>query len=169
MHQVHQLQQQHNMLYTKKGYNGSSSTLHTKARKKKDDPLFEALGTLDELNSLLGVCRSYAQVERSKPIDVAQSLFHVQDTLFSIQAICAGSDVCQITQKHITDMEHTISAIEKEIAPITNFTIPVSMRLSAYLDYARSVARRAERMIVALPSKYSNEHIKIGTRLANSC
>jgi cob(I)alamin adenosyltransferase len=79
------------MLYTRKGDNGTSELLGTKERFPKNSPIFEALGTLDELNSLLGICRAQSYSSGIE-LDVALEIKNVQESLFIIQAELANAD-----------------------------------------------------------------------------
>ena len=80
-------------MYTKKGDDGTSVTLHSKHRIVKFDPLFEALGSVDELNAWIGFCKTKISPEkRVKHERVIDILLNIQQQLFSIQAQLAGAD-----------------------------------------------------------------------------
>ena len=134
------------MLYTRKGDDGTSGLLGTKKRFPKNSPVYDALGTLDELNSLLGVCRAYAMRKKRK-IDIAGEIRNVQEQLFIIQAELAGAPK-SILPKHIKELESTIKKFEKLIENPHAFVISGTTELSALLDYARAVSRRAERQVL---------------------
>ena len=138
------------LFYTGKGDKGQSHI--GKKKYPKDSPIMEALGDLDELNSLLGVIRSTAKK------GLMQKLFLVQENLFIIQARIAWVmfkkfESPQLTQEKIFKMEQEIDAIEKKIQPKRGFIIPGENKEASYLDYARTVARRAERSVVMLTKK----------------
>jgi len=138
------------LFYTGKGDKGQSHI--GKKKYPKDSPIMEALGDLDELNSLLGVIR----VAAKKGLN--QKLFAVQENLFIIQARVAWVmfnkfESPQLTQEKIFKMEKEIDAIEKKIRPERGFIITGENKEAAYLDYARTVARRAERSVVTLTKK----------------
>lgn len=139
------------MLYTRKGDNGTSGLFNTKERLPKDSPVYDALGTLDELNSLLGVCgattRCCSKVPSAIRAEVLPELFTVQECLFVIQAELAGAEK-SITQEQVDDLEITIDSIERIIPAPHSFVIPGTTSVSSWCDYARTVARRAERAVV---------------------
>lgn len=142
------------MLYTRKGDKGDTYFFGSKKRASKSSCQTEALGALDEINTLLGVCRAKAkntdiQID-GKPISAI--LEEVQQNLFIIQAAVAGADK-KITQAKIDEIEKIIDFIEKELPPIKTFFLPGATELSAFLDYARAVARRTEREVVRFSEK----------------
>lgn len=135
-----------NMLYTRKGDDGTSGLLGTKERFPKNSPVYDALGTLDELNSLLGVCRAHSSHDKDN-IAVADEIKNIQERLFIIQAELAGAPK-SILPEHITELESTIEKFEMLIENPHAFVIAGTTELSALFDYARSVSRRAERRVL---------------------
>ena len=114
-------------------------------RISKSSELPEALGSLDELNAFLGFVKVRAQDEpRIKAV-----LQETQETLFIVQAEIAGADK-HIGKERTESVEAVINAIEKEIPPLKGFSIAGGTELSALLDVARTLARRAERRIIAV-------------------
>lgn len=163
------------MLYTRKGDKGDTSAFGCKQRFSKKSVLIEALGSLDEINSLLGLCKVQAQIHAEQTqnnaennININKIIEEVQQNLFIIQAAIAGADK-KITQEKISDLEKIIDNIEKELPPIKSFFLPGGTELSAYLDYARAVIRRTERRVVALSEmqKIDNEIIVYLNRLSS--
>jgi cob(I)alamin adenosyltransferase len=140
--------QSHNrsVLYTRKGDNGTSGLFGTKERFPKNSPVYEALGAVDEFNSLLGLCRARSNKIKSG-FDVAREILKVQECLFIIQAELAGAEK-SIAQIHIDNLESSIEQIEKRIKNPHAFVISGTTELSALYDYARAVARRAERSVI---------------------
>ena len=139
------------LFYTGKGDKGSS--LVGKKKYPKDSPILEALGDLDELNSLLGVIRSSAKR------DLKQKLFLIQENLFIIQAQVAWLmfkkfKSPRITEQKIQRMEQEIDEMEKKIKPQRGFIISGENEQASWLDYARAVSRRAERSAVKLNKKH---------------
>lgn len=132
------------MLYTRKGDGGNTGLFGTKERVPKDDPLFEALGSIDELNSLTGLCRAHAH-EHSE--ETAEELAQAQEVLFIAQAQIAGSTM-RVTDSHVGALEEVIDRIEATIQKPTSFVVPGATMLSALFDFARTVARRTERAVV---------------------
>jgi cob(I)alamin adenosyltransferase len=143
-------------LYTGKGDGGTTKAFDSKERIPKSSPLPECLGTLDEVNSFIGLAKVRAkQVQDSgvmvgkRTYTISQILRGVQETLFIIQAEVAGAKK-KTPKKKVTDVEDIIHAIEKEIPPIVSFSIAGGTELSAFLDVARTMARRAERRVVGV-------------------
>ena len=159
------------MLYTRKGDNGTTKLFDSPqgVRVSKDDIIFEALGTLDELNSSIGVAKALTQNEslpytltvQDQSITLRDLLESLQNNLFSIQAELAGFDQV-IKEEHIQYEEAIIAAVEEVIPEIKTFLIPGGDVVSAYLDVCRTVARRAERLMVKTTLQYPNrvsEHL----------
>lgn len=136
------------MLYTRRGDAGTSGLFGTDVRLPKNSPVFDALGTLDELNSLLGLCKAHAQHESSDTAPIAEGLLSIQQCLFIAQAEIAGS-ARSVTRRHMTDLEDRIETLERRITTHT-FVIPGLTEFSGLLDYARAVSRRAERSVIAI-------------------
>ena len=152
------------MLYTRKGDDGTSGVFGQKTRCNKDSPIFHALGTVDELNSLLGVCYAKARQsskketkeknkkesqkeEHNEDISIPVILRSVQEDLFVVQAELAGAPK-HLSNEHVARIEHVIANVEVHIENPKAFVISGSDELSAYLDLTRSVARRAEREVL---------------------
>ena len=131
------------MLFTGKGDGGTSKLFSPGQRESKQAPIFEALGTVDELNSLLGWCKLVADST------VAATLTQVQHNLFIIQAGLAGADK-MVAPDAVTELEKIINEIETKLPPIKTFFLAGGSESAARLYYARRVARRAERRVVAL-------------------
>ncbi|HEV7121755.1 MAG TPA: cob(I)yrinic acid a,c-diamide adenosyltransferase [Candidatus Paceibacterota bacterium] len=144
-------------LYTGKGDGGTTKTFEKdQPRISKASEMPEALGTLDELNSFLGLARNRAkQVQDSsvkigkKGRAISQILRDVQETLFIVQAEVAGAPK-KVGKAKVTEVEKIITAIELEIPPIVSFSISGGTEVSALLDVARTLARRAERRVVGV-------------------
>ncbi|XKT74784.1 MAG: cob(I)yrinic acid a,c-diamide adenosyltransferase [Patescibacteria group bacterium UBA2163] len=135
------------MFYTKTGDNGTSGLFGVKKRLAKDDVLYEALGSVDELNSLLGLYRASHGESTETPINTADVLKNVQEHLFIIQAEIAGA-YKEVTHEHVTYIEYVIETVEGIVKNPNSFVIPGSTASSAFLDYARAVARRVERNVL---------------------
>jgi cob(I)alamin adenosyltransferase len=119
---------------------------------RKDDHLVEACGTLDELNSVLGVVVSEQLNPRMKKM-----LFRIQSDLFLISselAAPANNDKTKFAQRFneqfIHDLEHFIDELQKKLPPLRNFILPGGTHPAALLHLARTVCRRAERRLTAL-------------------
>lgn len=137
------------MLYTRKGDNGTTGLFGCNQRLSKSSNIAEALGAVDELNSWLGLVRSFLPSKNFfiRKQSLANIILSVQENLFIIQAELAGADK-HLKKLAINKLEQIIAQIESELAPIKSFLIPGSSELSAYLDLARTVSRRAERRVV---------------------
>ena len=155
------------MLYTRKGDKGDTGTFGCNQRMSKSSAVAEALGTLDECNSFLGVCKIISKKENiaidgEKYVDI---LDWVQQNLFIVQAEVAGAPKT-IEEKKVKKVEGIIASIEKELPPIKSFFISGGTELAAQLDFARTLTRRAERRVVALTEDPSTglgrEAVKIG-------
>lgn len=134
-------------IYTRTGDKGETS-LFGGSRISKNDPRIEAYGTVDELNSLLGLCRAG---KLSPEIDA--QIDRVQSDLFDVGAYLAspGSDRFRsVGVNRITDLETAIDAMEHELQPLKTFIMPGGSESAARLHVARTVCRRAERRVIAL-------------------
>jgi len=134
-------------IYTRTGDAGETS-LFGGARVPKSDARIEAYGTVDELNSFLGVARA---AWPSSPID--PQLAAAQADLFEIGAHLASPGTSRfpgVETARIEELEHGIDAIEDELAPLKSFILPGGSLAASHLHVARVVCRRAERLVVAL-------------------
>lgn len=138
------------MLYTRKGDKGDTYFFDSEGERfSKASWRAEVLGVLDELNSLLGLCKAKSrdtdiQIEGKT---IPEILEQVQQDLFIIQAVIAGAEK-EITQDKVDFLERIIDSIEKELPPIKTFFLAGGTELSGFLDYARAVSRRTERRVV---------------------
>ena len=144
------------MLYTGKGDGGTTKVFDSKERIPKSSELPEALGTLDELNSFIGLARVRAKQVQDSAVELAsesptisQILRDVQETLFIVQAEVAGAEK-SVGEGKVGKVEEIVNTIEKAIPPLKGFSIAGGSELSAILDVARTLARRAERRLVGL-------------------
>ena len=140
------------MLYTRKGDNGTTKTFGCDQRISKSSIVAEALGSLDETNSFLGLARARTEGKSfqigNEKIKFTDVILEAQQNLFIVQAEVAGSDK-SITQEKIKKIENIVDEIEKILPPIKSFFISGATKDGAVLDIARTLARRAERRIVA--------------------
>ncbi len=112
-------------------------------RVQKDALVIEALGSLDEVNSWLGVCKT-----KTNDTALTEYLLGMQQDLFIIQAEVGGAKV-SLKKEKVDRLEEIITTIDAVVPKQHVFCIPGGTDISAYLDYARTVARRAERSVVA--------------------
>ncbi len=141
------------IFYTGKGDKGKSVIGSKKIN--KTSILIQAVGALDELNSLIGLARNYIN---SKEIN--KHLLQVQEDLFIIQANVAyfmypKFKPPKFSSQKIKNLEAIIDKIEKEIKIQRKFVIPGSNKNSAWLDYLRAVVRRTELVLLVLKKRYA--------------
>ncbi len=139
-------------IYTKKGDAGKTSIIG-ESNIYKNDTRIEAYGTIDELNSYLGLLRSFDSPKFSTH---KKELIIIQNSLFNIGATLASKKVipeCKINNKEISDLEQFIDQIESKLNPLKSFILPGGELWSSYAQIARSVCRRAERNIISLNIK----------------
>jgi cob(I)alamin adenosyltransferase len=142
------------LFYTKKGDDGKSFI--DKKKISKDDLFFEFLGTLDELNSFLGIIRAlFSEEKRNIKIqkkNINEVIFELQEKIFKLQAEVAMEKFSYkksfngLSEEDIKYMEDLILYIDNVLPPLKNFVIPGATIFSAYFDYARALSRRAERV-----------------------
>ncbi len=132
-------------LFTGKGDQGTTTAFGcNQQRISKSSELPEALGALDELNAFLG----FVKMRTAGEPRIGSTLREAQETLFIIQAEAAGADK-KIDPSAVGRVEELVNGIEKEIPPLKGFSIAGGTEVSALLDVARTLARRAERRLIA--------------------
>ena len=136
-------------IYTQTGDDGTTGLIGG-GRVSKDDPRLNAYGTVDELNSTLGVVRAG---DVSPQCD--QILNRLQHELFELGAELATTSadaktVGGIDEKAIVRVESSIDDLEQELQPLSNFILPGGTLTASRLHLARCVCRRAEREIASL-------------------
>jgi cob(I)alamin adenosyltransferase len=145
-------------IYTKKGDDGTTSLWYG-GRVAKSDPRTEAYGALDEAASALGVARSLCGPDEA---ELAADILRLQDDLFIAGAELAtapeASDrlvdgVSRVTTEMTAELEHVIDRRMALVELPPKFVIPGGTQLSAQLDVARAVIRRAERRTTALAAQ----------------
>ena len=134
-------------IYTRTGDHGQTS-LFGGARVAKNDARIEAYGTVDELSSHIGVARA-----SGVPSDVEPILQQVQADLFEVGAHLASPGTSRfpgVEPQRIEELEQAIDAMERELEPLKTFILPAGSLPAAQLHVARTVCRRAERLVVGL-------------------
>jgi len=139
-------------IYTKTGDKGKTS-LFGGDRVTKDVPRVEAYGTVDELNSVVGVARSL-----DPPEEIDSILREIQNDLFTLGADLAtptdsSSSIQRIQSSDVARLEGHIDRIDANLEPLKNFILPGASQLASTLHFARTVCRRAERCTVHLSGK----------------
>jgi cob(I)alamin adenosyltransferase len=166
-------------IYTRGG-DGGETSLGDGARVAKSDLRVEAYGTVDEANACVGLARLHAAGE------VDAMLGRIQNDLFDL-----GADLCtpeapdprrpplRIVQAQVDRLEREIDAMNATLAPLDSFVLPGGTPAAAHLHLARTVVRRAERLIAALAARekvnplalaYANrlsDHLFVLSRRAN--
>ena len=147
-----------NRIYTRTGDDGTTS-LGSGARRKKYDLRVDAYGTLDELNAVMGLARLHTADD--PVLDAA--LGRIQNDLFDVEAdLCLaekgpGGARLTVTDAQVTWLEGEIDKVNAELAPLKSFILPGGSAASAWLHLARTVCRRAERIMVALMDRPGEE------------
>jgi cob(I)alamin adenosyltransferase len=143
-----------NKIYTKTGDDGTTA-LGTGERRPKDDLRIEAYGTVDEANAAIGVARAELSTEYA---ELDQMLAAIQNDLFDLGAELATPDdgkprkgePLRIVQSQVERIERDIDRLNAELQPLRSFVLPGGSRAAAALHLARTIVRRAERLMVTL-------------------
>jgi cob(I)alamin adenosyltransferase len=168
-----------NRIYTRTGDKGQTA-LGDGTRLPKHALRIAAYGTVDETNAAVGLARLHADA------GLDAMLARIQNDLFDLGAdLCVppdgrrGGDALRIAQAQVDRLEHEIDTMNAELSPLTSFVLPGGSHAAAHLHLARTIARRAERLIVELSEsetvgaeavKYINrlsDHLFVASRYAN--
>jgi cob(I)alamin adenosyltransferase len=134
--------------YTGKGDTGET-TLFGGLKAKKSSLRIEAYGTIDELNSYIGVCRAVSSKETNKILEkIQKDLFVLGADLANVRE--TKSNALRISRNETKDMEKNIDSINKNLPTLKKFILPAGTEAAAQLHVARSIARRAERRAILL-------------------
>ena len=140
-----------NRIYTRTGDDGTTS-LGSGVRRKKYDLRVAAYGTLDEVNAVIGIVRLHTAGDAA--LDAA--LARIQNDLFDVEAdLCLsekgpGGARLTVTRRQVDWIEAEIDRLNAELAPLRSFVLPGGSAAAAYLHLARTICRRAERIMVEL-------------------
>jgi cob(I)alamin adenosyltransferase len=145
-----------NKIYTRTGDDGTTA-LGTGERRKKYDLRVAAYGSLDETNSVIGIARLHTAEDAA--LDAALS--RIQNDLFDVGADLTtpgkgrgpGGARLTVTAAQVEWLEAEIDRLNNELAPLRSFILPGGTAAAAYLHLARTVCRRAERLIAELNDK----------------
>ena len=146
-----------NKIYTKTGDDGTTA-LGSGERRAKHDLRIEAYGTVDEANAAVGLARAELGPDMA---DVDAMLARIQNDLFDLGAELATPDdgkpkdyePLRIVPSQVERLEHDIDRLNADLEPLRSFVLPAGSRAAAALHLARTIARRAERLMVALMAK----------------
>lgn len=141
-------------IYTKTGDNGQTS-LFGGVRAEKNDPRIEAYGTIDELNSVIGIVISNQPSETGLNI-----LKDIQQTLFVVGADLATPEdkkerIERVGKSQIDNLENWIDELQEHLPALKSFILPGGTAVGSHLHLARTVCRRAERAIVSCKQQKS--------------
>jgi cob(I)alamin adenosyltransferase len=138
-------------VYTRTGDDGTTG-LGGGQRVPKDSPRIEAFGTVDELNSQIGVARAAGlDPKLSDPLAAIQNeLFHLGSDLCFLEEDKARFPAPKIEARHVAALEKLMDELSAELSPLENFILPGGTPGAAALHVARTVCRRAERAALRL-------------------
>jgi cob(I)alamin adenosyltransferase len=160
-------------VYTRTGDKGNTALVGGK-RVPKDSPRIDAYGTIDELNSVIGLARAFNVEEfddREAHRYLDEVLAKIQDELFDLgselatPAEAAYEGMYRVGAAEVKRLEETIDRCQKDLAPLKSFILPGGGKVASFLHQCRTVCRRAERDILRLarteeigegPLKYVN-------------
>ncbi|HXE64452.1 MAG TPA: cob(I)yrinic acid a,c-diamide adenosyltransferase [Bryobacteraceae bacterium] len=160
-----------NRVYTRRGDSGETSLVGGQ-RRSKDDLRIEAYGTVDELNSFVGLARESAL---ELPL-LAGILRRVQHELFNLGSVLATlpEDLHpkqpRVTAEETAQLEREMDRMNEGLPPLRSFVLPGGSRLNAELHVCRTVCRRAERICVTLAARepVDSEIVKYLNRLSDA-
>ena len=137
-------------IYTKTGDDGTTGLLGS-GRVGKDDPRIDSYGTVDELNAVLGLARATGGLDA----DADALLARVQDELFAVGAALADPDPKgrfhnAVAEGYAARLEVEIDRLEAELPPLSRFILPGGTPAASQIHLARTICRRAERLVVHL-------------------
>jgi cob(I)alamin adenosyltransferase len=143
-----------NRIYTRTGDDGTTA-LGNGERRPKFDLRIDAYGTVDEANAAIGVARLHLA---DAPVLDAM-LGRIQNDLFDLGADLAvparedRPDRLRVVDSQVDRLEHDIDALNADLAPLTSFVLPGGSAAAAHLHVARTICRRAERLVVQLATR----------------
>jgi cob(I)alamin adenosyltransferase len=141
-------------VYTRGGDKGETSLISGE-RVSKADPRLECYGTVDELNATLGLVNVALESSGAGP-HLTPIIHRVQNELFNLGAELGASDperrakLPRVEQRHVDGLERDIDGVNDELPALTSFVLPGGGAASAAFHLARTVCRRAERLVVGL-------------------
>ena len=157
-----------NRIYTRTGDDGTTS-LGSGARRKKYDLRVAAYGTVDEVNAVIGLARLHTA--GSAVLDGALS--RIQNDLFDVEAdLCLaekgpGGARLTVTDTQVAWLETEIDRLNADLEPLRSFILPGGSAASAWLHLARTVCRRAERIMVELKDQPGEDVSEPSLRYVN--
>jgi len=161
-----------NRIYTRTGDDGTTA-LGTGERRKKYDLRIACYGTIDETNAALGIVRLHTP----KDAEIDAMLGRIQNDLFDL-----GADLCTpatgkgkgpggarmtVTEAQVTRLEAEIDRLNAKLAPLRSFVLPGGTPAAAHLHIARTICRRAERMMAELADQAGEDVSPAALKYAN--
>lgn len=143
-------------IYTRKGDKGETS-LFGGARVAKYNLRVETYGTVDELNSVIGVVIAVLNI-KYKVLSIKKELLKIQNDLLNIGSALANPNLTlnsqvSILNSRVKEFEKLIDQMTKDLPPLKNFILPGGTKAGSFLHLSRTICRRAERRIVELADK----------------
>jgi len=145
-----------NKVYTRTGDSGQTRLVDG-SKCYKDDLRVESYGTIDELNSCLGLCSELLIDENTKLFsEIIDFIYQVQNKLFNMGTQIAmpqtkqENDFPRLNASDVTGLENEIDKRNKDLSELTSFILPGGCKIAANFHIARNVCRRAERRLVSL-------------------
>lgn len=132
-------------IYTRTGDQGTTG-LGDGSRIPKNSDRIEAIGTVDELNSAVGILLAELEAEDS----LIAPLKRIQNDLFDLGGELSIPGYQIISESHVSRLESWLDELNEELPPLKNFILPGGSKAAAYCHLARSICRRAERVMVGL-------------------
>jgi cob(I)alamin adenosyltransferase len=150
-------------IYTRTGDKGTTG-LGDGSRVDKDSLRVEAYGTVDELNSTIGLL-----LASELPVDIRACLTRVQHELFDLGGELCIPGTVLIPDAYVTDLENDLDAFNADLPPLKDFILPGGTEAAARCHLARTVARRAERQVISLAraEKVNEASIRFLNRLSD--
>ena len=151
-----------NRIYTRTGDDGTTA-IGSGARRKKYDLRIAAYGTVDEANAVIGLVRLHTAGDATLDAALDKALGRIQNDLFDVEAdLCLaekgpGGARLTVTEAQVAWLEVEIDRLNVELEPLKSFILPGGSPASAYLHLARTVCRRAERLMVELKNRPGKE------------
>jgi len=143
-------------VYTRTGDRGTTRLVGG-AERRKNDVRIEAYGTVDELNAVLGLARTFgAQADGAGRERIESMLAQIQNELFDVGADLATAPADRwpgmhlVGDEEVTRLEGWIDALNEDLPPLKDFILPGGGPVGAFLHQARTVCRRGERALVSL-------------------
>jgi cob(I)alamin adenosyltransferase len=159
-----------NRIYTRTGDDGTTA-LGTGERRKKYDLRIASYGTVDETNAAIGIVRLHT----SHDVEIDAMLGRIQNDLFDL-----GADLCSpakgkgpdgarltVTEAQVTRLEAEIDRLNAELRPLRSFVLPGGTPAAAHLHVARTICRRAERLMAELADRPGEEVSAVALKYVN--